>query len=195
MTIFDLLFIAVFFATILTLLFAAFAAVRGRGAQAFHIVKTLVIGLALYMSIVVLSSSLLPRRMVNVGEPVCYDDWCISADSVNKQSGQGSISYTVMLRLSSRARRRSQRENGMVVYLTDERNERYDPIPEKAAVPFSVMLQPQESVIASRSFEVPAYAKIAGLVITHERSGIPISWFIIGYEGWFRKPTIVRLPS
>jgi hypothetical protein len=83
----------------------------------------------------------------------------------------------------------------MVVYLTDERDERYYPTPENDAVPFSVMLQPQESVIASRSFEVPAYAKIAGLVITHERSGIPISWFIIGYETWFRKPTIVRLPS
>jgi hypothetical protein len=193
-TLFDLLFIAVFLSTILTLLAAISSAARGRRKQALHILKTLCIGLALYMGAVVLTSIVLPRRVLNVGDPVCYDDWCISVEDVSKQPARES-SYAITLRLSSRARRRSQREIGIVVYLTNDRGQRFDPISENAVIPFNVMLQPQESVTTTRVFEVPADAHIAGLVITHEGSAVPISWFIIGYPAWFRKPAMVRLPS
>ena len=56
----------------------------------------------------------------------------------------------------------------------------------------SVQLGPQESVTAKRSFKVSADARELGLVIDHE-GGFPIGWFILGYETWFHKPTIVRL--
>jgi hypothetical protein len=194
-TIFDLLFIAVFLATSLTLLVIVVAAIRGRSVQALHILKTLCIGLALYMGAVVVTSALLPRRLLNAGEPVCYDDWCIAVEGVSKQPSEKGITYNATLRLSSRARRVSQRENGIVVYLTDDRNNRYDPTPENAETPFNVMLQPQQSVTTTRSFATPVDAHVAGLVISHEGSGVPISWFIIGYESWFRKPTLVRVAS
>jgi len=80
-----------------------------------------------------------------------------------------------------------------VVYLTDHRSRRYDPIPDTSDVPLNVLLGPQESVAATRVFNVPADAREIGLVLAHE-GGFPIGWFIIGYETWFRKPTIVRLP-
>lgn len=195
MTLFDLLFIAVCLSTILTSLAAISTAVRGRGKQALHILKTLSIGLALYMGAVVLTSLALPRRVLNVGDPICYDDWCIGVEGVSKQPSRENTSFTITLRLSSRARHVSQRENGIVVYLMDDRKQRFDSIAGDTAIPFNVMLQPHESVTTTRIFEVPAAAHIEGLVVAHEGSGVPINWFIIGYPAWFRKPTIVRLPS
>ena len=56
----------------------------------------------------------------------------------------------------------------------------------------NVQLGPQESVAVTRTFEVPTNAQELGLVIDHE-GGFPIGWFIVGYETWFHKPTIVRL--
>jgi hypothetical protein len=49
-----------------------------------------------------------------------------------------------------------------------------------------------ESAAATRTFEVPANTGRLAAVIDHE-GGFPIGWFIIGYETWFRKPTIVWL--
>ncbi len=96
------------------------------------------------------------------------------------------------LRLSSRARRISQRENNMAVYLRDDRGRRYDPVARPSDTPFHVLLQPRESVVVSRAFLVPGDAAHLGAVITHE-GGFPIGWFIIGYDTWFRKPPIVTL--
>jgi hypothetical protein len=107
-----------------------------------------------------------------VGEPDCFDDWCISLDKVERKPAQENVSYVVSLRLSSRARRVSQREKGVVVYLTDNRGHRYNPTAERSAVPFNVMLRPQESIATSRVFEVPSNAHGLGLVITHE-GGFP----------------------
>jgi len=146
------------------------------------------------MGVVVLTSLFWPRRVLNLRDPQCSDDWCISVENVNRTLTRPNISCTVTLRLSSRARRISQRENGVVVYLTDSSGQRYDPAPDPSAVPFNVTLQPQQSIATTRVFEVPAEAREVGLVITRE-GGFPIGWFIVGYETWFGKPTIVRLPS
>jgi hypothetical protein len=191
--IFDLLFITSFLATVAGLLTAAWSAVRGRGARAISILRGYGIGASVYFGIVVLASLFWPRRVLNVGDPQCFDDWCIAAENVSRKPAQARISYIVTLRVSSRARRISQRENGVVVYLTDDQGRRYDPIPDESAVLLNVLLRPQESIAAARVFEVPADAHEVGLVITHE-GGFPIGWFIIGYETWFHKPTIIRLP-
>lgn len=193
MTIFDLLFIAIFFATLATLFIAAFFAIRGQGPRAIRILRGYAICACAYLAIVILVSLFLPRRVLSVGDPRCFDDWCITVDNVIRKPTPAGISYNVTLRLSSRARRLSQRENGIVVYLTDNRGRRYDPIPDASAVPLNALLGPQESITATRVFELPADAHEVGLILKHG-SGFPIGWFIIGYETWFRKPTIVRFP-
>jgi hypothetical protein len=194
MTIFDLLFIAVLFASLATVLTAAASAIRGRGAHALRILRVYGICAAVYLAMVALTSVLLPRRVLKVGDLRCSDDWCIAVENVIRTPAHATVFYRVTLRLSSRARRVPQRENGVVVYLTDSRGQRYDPKPDPTAVPFNVTLQPQQSIAAARVFEVPADARDVGLVIRLE-SGFPIGWFIVGYETWFRKPAIVRLPS
>jgi hypothetical protein len=83
-------------------------------------------------------------------------------------------------------------EKGTVVYLTDARGRRYDPLPDPSAIPLDTILQPGESLIVTRRFDVPPGAQGLGLIYTHE-GGFPIGWFIIGEGGWFQKPPIVRL--
>src|SRR5579871_6086640 len=62
MTIFDLLFIVVFFAVIVMLVLAGVAALRGRRARAIAISRWLGIVAGLYLGIVILVSLISPRR-------------------------------------------------------------------------------------------------------------------------------------
>jgi len=192
MSIFDLLFIAVFLATVATLLWTAILAISGQGAAALALLRGYGICAGAYLGIVAVTSVFWPRTVLRVGDPRCFDDWCITVEKASRQPAGGGVSYTVTLRLSSTARRVFQRENGVVVYLADDRGRRYDPIPNRWEVPINVRLGPQESVTATRVFQAPADAHELGLVIAHE-GGFPIGWFIIGDETWFHKPTIVRL--
>ena len=192
MGIFDLLFILVFLASAATLLAALFLAVRGRGARARAWLCGWAIGAAAYLGIVAVSSAFWPRRVLHVGERRCFDDWCIAVENAVRRPANGQVAYRFNLRLSSTARRVSQREFGLAVYLSDDRGRRYDPVPNQSDVPFSVPLAPRESVTTARLFEVPADAHTLGLVIAHE-GGFQMGWLIIGEEAWFHKPTIVRL--
>jgi len=191
--IFDLLFIVTFLATVATLLSAAVLAIRGQAARALVLLRRYAICAGAYLVVVVLTSAFWPRSVLQFGARRCFDDWCIAVEKAGRQPADGHVAYVVTFRLSSTARRVSQRENSLAVYVTDNRGRRYGPVPNKSDVPFNVQLGPQESVTATRVFDVPADAHEPGLVITHE-GGFPIGWFIVGYETWFHKPAIVRLP-
>jgi hypothetical protein len=137
-------------------------------------------------------SLILSRRMILAGDYQCFDDWCIAIAGY-KQSPEGArIRYHLDLRPSSRARRISQRENNLAVYLTDNHGRRYDSVARGSSGAFNTLLQPRESIVVSRSFLVPAEASEVGAVIAHE-GGFPIGWFIIGYDTWFRKPPLAPL--
>ena len=194
MTLYDLLFIALFFAAVGTVAMAVSFALRGQGARALRILARLGVAVFVYMGIVAITSAFNPRRVLSFGEAECNDDWCIAVESSKRVPAQtpGNVQYVVNLTLSSRAKRVSQREKNVVVYLTDASGRRIDPVPDPSEVPLSVLLDPNDSVAATRSFEVPANAGRMGLVIDHE-GGFPIGWFIIGYATWFRKPTMVWL--
>ena len=193
MGIFDLLFIVLFLAAAVTLLGVVFLSIRGQRTRALRLFRTIVICAGAYLGMVVLTSVFWPRGEFQIGEQRCFDDWCIAVENASRQPAGGRVAYLVAFRLSSTARRISQRELGIVAYLTDNRGRRYAPAPNKDDVPFNVQLGPQESATATRVFEVPSDAHGLGLVIAHE-GGFPIGWFIIGYETWFHKPAMVRLP-
>ena len=193
MSICDLLFIVLFLATVMALLTAASFAIRGQGARAVALLRRLGICVGAYLGIIVVTSLFWPRTVLQVGDRRCFDDWCIAVENAIRQPAGDHVDYLVAIRLSSTARRVSQRENDVAVYMTDDSGRRYDPAPNKSDVSLNVRLGPQESVAATRSFEVSADTREPGVVIAHE-GGFPIGWFIIGYETWFHKPTIVRLP-
>lgn len=194
MTVFDLLFLVLFFACVGTLIVAAVTALRGRRARAAVILRRLGIGVALYFCAVILVSALSPQRFSTVGADQCSDDWCIAVQAVRRDTTSAGIGYEVTFRLASRARRVAQRERFVTVYLRDQRGRRYAPVTEASAVPFDTLLKSGESVRAIRRFLVPAGARVAGLVVARGGGG----WFpgccIIADEGsLLHRRTLVKL--
>jgi len=193
MTIFDLLFLAVVLTSVVTLLFVAACLLLRRRSFAFHVLRIYAVCLALYLAAVVLVSPFVPQRVLKIGETLCFDDWCISVDGVESNASSEEVSYLVNLRLSSRARRVTQRENNLALYVADSLGHRYNPLPKPSDTPLNVRLGPGDAVLATRSFQIPLTASQPRLVIAHE-GGFPVQWFILG-SGPFQKAPIVWLPS
>lgn len=192
MTLFDLLFIAVFFGIIVTLVLAGIAVLRRRRARAIAIVRGLGIFVVLYVGVVILVSLVSPRRVLHVGDDQCWDDWCLAVTNVHRQPAEDAQTYEVTLRICSRAGRRAQRALDARVYLMDDRGRRYDPEPDPTAVPLDTLLQPHEAVSVTRVFRVPADARDPVLVATHGE-GFP-GLFIIGDDAsLLHKRTVVEL--
>jgi hypothetical protein len=193
-TLFDLWFLACALATAATLVMAAGVAIRGQGRRAGSILKRLGIAAIAYLVLGLIVSAALPQRVLSVGDPWCFDDWCLSVDGVNRVDGQPDVAYRVSLTIFSRARRVSQRAKGAWIYLIDSRDRRYEPLQDPEAVALDVLLQPGESVKTLRTFRVPASMSGLGLIAGHGRPYC--SWFplIIGEGGCaFHKPTMVRI--
>ena len=192
MTVFDLLFLALVFAIVVTLVLAGLAAIRGRGARARASLRRLGAGVGVYLGILVLVSVVSPRRILNVGDDQCWDDWCIAVTNVLRRDTDDGRSYEVTFRVASRARRRAQCERGVIVRLMDDLGRCYDPVPAPAALSFDVLLEPHQAVYISRMFNVPADAHDPAVVVSHE--GWFPGLFIIGDAGsLFHKRTSMRL--
>lgn len=192
MKIFDLVFLAAFAVSLITLTAAAFLAVRGRTPRAFSILRGWLICAVIYMGISVAVAYAAPQRILQVGDPWCFDDWCLTV----KNAQRADTNYTVNMLLSSQAKRVTQRANGAWIYLRDEDDKRYEPAPSPADVPLDILLQPGESIAATRSFSVPANVRELGLVTGH--GGPPcglMSLIIIGNAGClFHRQTMIQLP-
>jgi len=192
MNVFEPLFLVLVAITIGTLISAAVAALRGRRQRAGRILRRVGVGAALYFAVVIVVSIVSKPRLYRVGDPQCFDDWCITVTDSRSRSADAGVDVEGSLRLLNRARRVPMGEKGTVVYLTDAQGRRFDPLPDPAGVRLDSILQPGESVIATRRFRLPVDARNVGLVYTHQ-GGFPIGWLIISEGGWFQKPPIVRL--
>jgi len=191
MNIFEPLFILLFLTTVGVLVTAAILALRGRRDRSGRILRRLGVGIGVYFAIVLLTAVGSQPRIYRVGEPQCFDDWCITVVDARPDRHADSVTWTVTLRLSSSERGITQRENYAAVYLTDARHRRFDPIRDDAAVHLDTRLAPGESVGAIRRFQLPADASDVGLCFTH-RGGFPIGAFIITENTLFHGPAIVR---
>ena len=191
MNAFEILFILLFLASVLILAIAAGYALFGRRANAIGILRRYAIILTVYFAIVIVASFGTPRKELAIGESLCFDDWCITIRGVEMIKNQAGDAYVVTARLSSRARRAPQRENGIVLYLTDRTGSRYDAEHSGSDLPFNVQLSPNQNVDVTRTFRLPSGIAPLGVVVAHE-GGFPITWFIIG-EGPFKEPPIVLL--
>ena len=195
MTIFDLLFLLVALLTLVTLAVILGLAIRRRFRRALAVLAGLAAGLCIYLGIGLAVSAAQPQRIVAVGEPWCFDDWCLTVNSVEKTPGPSQLAYTVALQISSHARGITQRANGAWIYLIDNQGRRYSPAELPSQVPLEVQLGPGESVATSRTFQVPPDAHDLGLITGH---GGPycgaMSFLVIGQAGCvFGKPAMVRM--
>jgi hypothetical protein len=180
-----------FLISAVTLASAAVMAIRGRFATALRILRNYAICFAIYMTIVFTVALLTPQRVVQLGEDRCFDDWCVAVERADHQGN----TYTVTMRVSSQAKRVSQRAKGANVFLVDSRGRRFGPAPDPSAVPFDVLLQPGEAVETKRSYTLPGDAREVGAVVIHEGSYCFPGCFIIGDEANpLHQRTIVPLP-
>ena len=195
MTVFDLLFILASLTSVVTIAVAAVFAVRGRLPRALKILRLYCICALGYFAIAVAFAFLKPQRVMYIGDPWCFDDWCLTVQKVDRTAGPSQVSYNVELRIFSRARRVTQRANGAWIYLIDDNGRRYSPDPAPSAVPLDALLRPLESATTLRVFHVPPDAHKLGLITGHGgRYCGPMDMLIIGNGGClFRKPTVIRI--
>jgi hypothetical protein len=193
MTIFDLLFILLFFVAAATLVAAAAFAVRGRWARARSIFRWLAAGIAVYIGIVYLSAAAERRVVLRVGDPQCNDDWCLAVDGVKRTPHDGRVACEINLRIFSRALRVEMHEYGASdVYLVDSAGRRYDPLPRPDGIPLSTLLRPGESVMTIRLFDLPAGARGLGMILGRRGFPGPVCLIICECDA-FHGPPIVPL--
>lgn len=195
MTLFDLIFLLAALTTIVVILVSVVLLLIGRGRSALRLLRYYVIGLAAYVAIGFAVSFFTPQRVIAVGEPWCFDDWCLEVQNVAKTPEGTADVYRVQFQIFSRARRVSQRAKGAWIYLIDDHGRTYSPEPNDAAVPMDVLLDPGQSVNAARTFRVPDDAKGLGLITGHggPYCGV-MEVAVVGQAGcFFHKPTMIRI--
>jgi hypothetical protein len=192
MTPFDLLFIVLALAAAGSLVVAAGAAVTGHRRTAGKILRRLAGAAATYLAVVYAVALASSARVLALGEDECSDDWCIAVTDVREVPNSAESTYDVTFRLLSRARRASQRERGVLVYMRDAGGRRYVGESGPAAAPFDVQLGPSETVTTHRRFFLPQGATARDIVLTH--GGIPFpGCCIIGEANGLLHPAAVRL--
>jgi hypothetical protein len=191
-TLFDLLFILLVLATAASLAIAAGAAVTGRRGVARRILMRLAGAAAIYMAVVYAVALASSARVLALGEDECSDDWCMAVTDVREVPASAQSTYDVTFRLSSRARRVSQRERGVLVYMRDAGGRRYAGEAGPADAPFDVRLGPSETVTTHRRFFLPQGTTARDIVLS--RAGIPFpACCIIGEANGLLHPTAVPL--
>jgi hypothetical protein len=210
-TIFDLLFILVFLASVVTLGAAGVAALRGHRRRAFRLLVGWAISAAIYLGAVVVVALTSPQRILAIGEDRCFDDWCVAVEDVTvvRELGPGDrvvradgLFYVVTLRLSNHGRGRAQRASSAAVHLIDERGRMYE-VSEQGQQAFEAQYGPALPLTSTvgvgqflntvRVFDLPADAHGIGLTVAHPVGPSP-GLFIIGDDAsLFHKPTIIRL--
>jgi hypothetical protein len=208
---FDLLFAAAVLSSVTLFAFVAISALRGRGRRAAHLLLAWAASAALYFAVLSGVSWTSPQRVLNVGDARCFDDWCLTVEKVTgtPELGGGARRIradgrfvVVTLRLSNRARGRTQRASSAAVRLLDARGARYE-VSEAGqrtweaehgpAAPLTETISLGGSIETVRVFDVPTDALGLGLAVEHP-VGFSPALFVIGDDAsLFHKPTVVRL--
>ncbi|MGE0439655.1 MAG: hypothetical protein AB7L66_07255 [Gemmatimonadales bacterium] len=191
MTLADLGFMLIALATIGSLTASLWSAVRRRLDSARRRIRWAVLVPSAYLLIVAAVGALSPGRTLALDEDYCADDWCIAVAGVAPDREAGRLSVT--FRVSSRARRITQRERFVVAYVVDSAGTRIDPLPAPDQPPFDVRLRPSEMVTTVREFPLGTAAGVR-LVITREGGGNFPGCCIIGADdSFFHRRAAARL--
>src|ERR1019366_2496287 len=105
MTIYEPLFLLLALTAIVTLISAAIAGLRGQRTRTLGILRRLTVGAAAYFAIVLFVAFFSVPPVHRVGEPICFDDWCITVADAKRTLAGAAQSWHVTLRVSSRAKR------------------------------------------------------------------------------------------
>jgi len=207
MSLFDLLFLLCFAAAVITVGRIAYQALRGRFRAAGTTLLRLLACIAAYMLVLIGVSLAEPRKEIPIGEPRCFDDWCISVEQAARQTAIGATNAAgtfciVTLRVSSRARGRPQRETDIDIYLIDDLGRRIgiSPSGQQALAragltgePLTSFVAPGASFQSRLAFDVPPDAHHLGLVKA-SHGWFPVRFIIGDAQSWLHRPTVTPLP-
>ena len=194
-SLFDLLFLAAFASALVTVIATIGLAIRGKRAKAVRLLTVVGICALVYIAIGLCVSLVTPQHVISVGDPWCFDDWCLQVQTVSKTPQPALVTYRVELRVFSRARRVAQAAKGAWVYLIDEHGRRFLPDPAPSETTLDVRIQPLQSMTTTRVFQVPLGVEKLGLVTGHGGPYCgPMNILVIGESGCvFNKPTMIRI--
>lgn len=196
MTAYDLLFLGVSIGSLGGLILATILAATGRWRRAGRLGAVVLAVWLVYAGVLVAVSLSTPARLLTLGEDRCYDDWCIAVVESHSVTIGSETTLTVTLRLSSRARRVTQRENGLIVYVLDGTGRRTDPRVETESLPLNTVLQPGEKLETTRVFELPAGVRDLALVLDRVGWDRVPGLLIIGDDSsWLHAPARIHLPG
>jgi hypothetical protein len=195
-SIFDLLFLLSMLATAVTILVLLVLLVRMRFQTVLKVLRIYAVCAVAYILTGVAISYATPQAILSMGDQWCFDDWCLVVNNVSRTPAAQDVDYHVSMRIFSRARRVSQRAKGAWIYLIDGSGRLYPPVSDASDVPLDLLLQPNESVNASRAFRLPQSAHPVGLITGHGGAYCgPMSFLVMGDSAClFKKPKMVRIP-
>jgi hypothetical protein len=207
MNVFDVLLIFSVLAVLLVMLVSLFAIVTRRWALLKRLSQGVLIYASIYGLVLIGVSLLSPQQVLAMHQRRCFDDWCVSVERVERQPAIGEVKaqgtfYLVMIQVTSRAKRVSQREQIAAVYLLDEHGMRYDLSAEgqqaldaagRGGQPLDSLVEAGGSFTYSAVFDLPSTAAQPGLVISH--GAFPGVIIIGDDQSFLHKPTVVQLVS
>lgn len=206
MTVFDLLFLACCVGSVGTLARVAYQLVRGRSGVALRLIVRWTILATCYVGLVILVSLAQPQRTVPVGSEQCWDDWCITVDSIARSDSIGheramGTWVVVTARVSSHMRVRRQSEPDAYAYLLDaagnrvEQSERGQAALQRAGLAgplLGAFVEPDGAFVSRLAFDVPRTAQGLGFV-KERRARFPGIVIIGDNTSLLHKRTIVPL--
>ena len=211
MTIFDLLFLVVALATAVLLLLAVYSACRRRYARGARVLTILACQVSAYASLLLFVSLTSRPTIVPRGQKQCFDDWCVSVESVTRRAQIGNaeitahaqgIFYLVAVKASNVGRGRAQAAADAEVWLIDAAGRRYAPSPEGQAAldaagtngpALTSRIAAGESIERVFVFDVAKDAEGLGLITSHGR--IPGILIVADPASFLHAPTIHQLDT
>lgn len=196
--IFTLLTVLVVLASLLTLSIVMYRAIRGRRASAVKLFAGWAICAVVYVIVSTSVSYFKPRHVIEEGQDWCFDDWCIAVERVTRtpSSDHGHTVYTTDVRVFNDARSPEGAE-GFWVYLRDDDDRRYEPLPGSWIDVVSARVGPHEFARTSISFVVPDGVGKLGFVTGHgggSPCGLIPSLIEIGQGAClFHRPNMIRI--
>jgi hypothetical protein len=176
MNLFELVFLLLVLGLVIGLVRLTVHVARRKWRDARRLALSLAGVVVVYLAVVVLVSLATPREWVAIGEEQRFDDWCVSVDRVERIAGR----YRLDIRVASRARGRPQRAADAQVVLVAADGRQFGPVPAPSERSLQSVLQPGESFVTVRDYDVPADASILGVDVIH---GAWPGWFIVGDRG------------
>jgi len=137
-----------------------------RGSPPLSAFQPLAAALCIYALLMIAGSVTSRERRLPFGTDLCFDDWCATVTSLqNAPASSGSRVVTANVRVSSIAKRVTQRGSDPRLYLIDAGGTWYSAAPSPSDPTLGAAIKPGESFTSRVHAAVPAQAEIVAVRI------------------------------